>query len=95
MTTAQARKRAPRAACPLAAAAGFDELCDPSCPFWEQGGAALPGGCIVSRAGVDLRRKDRVDRLIELRSRLAGSSDLAQSALAGEALRELGLTPGD
>jgi hypothetical protein len=49
-----------------------EELCPRElCAFWEPGGAVLPGGCMIERLGVDVRRRDLAAYLLELRERLA------------------------
>ena len=53
------------------AAEGLEELCTGDvCPFWEPGGAVVPGGCIVERLGTDVWRGDVAACLLELRVRL-------------------------
>jgi hypothetical protein len=40
------------------------------CAFWEPGGTVLSGGCVIERLGVDIRRRDLAQYLLELRERL-------------------------
>jgi hypothetical protein len=66
---------APR--CPLQYAAGRVEVCPgPGCPFWEEGGAVLPGGCIVQRLGLDLdNRPELAHALLQVRHKLDQALD--------------------
>ena len=65
------------ALCALQYAAGRIEICHGSaCPFWEEGGAVLPGGCIIQRLGLDLeRRPELVHALLQVRHRLEQAID--------------------
>lgn len=57
--------------CSLQDAAGRIEACSTACPFRDQGGAVLPGGCMLERLGVDLKgRSERVEALLKIRRRL-------------------------
>jgi hypothetical protein len=58
--------------CLLRAAVGQVEICPgASCLFWEEGGAALPGGCLLERLDVDLRGDPaHAAELLALRERL-------------------------
>jgi len=60
--------------CSLAAAAGRNEACpEGACPFWEPGGAALPGRCAFEQ--LDLAGEGELAGwLLELRA-LLGSAD--------------------
>jgi hypothetical protein len=53
--------------------AGRIESCPGAgCPFWEEGGAALPGGCLFERLALDLdARPDLVHALLQIRRQLA------------------------
>jgi hypothetical protein len=67
---------AERANCLIQEVLGRVEACPAeACPFWEPGGAALPGGCAVDRLGLptslDLRtRPDLAAWLLEMRRAL-------------------------
>jgi hypothetical protein len=53
------------------AAEGREERCTGDvCPFWEPGGAVVPGGCIIERLGTDVRGGYVAAYLLELRERL-------------------------
>ena len=56
-------------ACALQDAAGRVEACPgESCPFWEEGGAVLEGGCAIERLSLDLaRRPELAQYLLEIR----------------------------
>jgi hypothetical protein len=41
-----------------------------ACPFWEPGGAVMPGGCIIDRVGTDIRRPDVAAYLLDVRERV-------------------------
>ena len=58
--------------CRLQDLANRVEACPGSaCPFWEEGGAVLVGGCVLARLRLELRSKpDLVQHLLELRPRL-------------------------
>jgi len=59
--------------CHLQYLAGRIEPCrETDCPFWEEGGAALPGGCILRRLDLDLEaRPGLVHALLQVRRGLA------------------------
>ena len=63
--------------CALQFAAGRIEACPGGgCPFWEEGGAVLPGGCMIQRLALDLeRRPELAHALLQVRRKL----DLALS----------------
>jgi len=52
------------------------------CVFWEPGGAVVEGGCVIERLGVDLRRADLAEYLLETRERLDRTRDLAEANAA-------------
>ncbi len=58
--------------CRLKHAAGWDEPCPgASCPFWEEGGAIVGGGCVLDRFGLDLdRRPALVHALLQVHRKL-------------------------
>lgn len=57
--------------CSLQDVAGRIEACSTACPFWEQGGAVLPGGYRLERLGLDLKgRSELVEALLKIRRRL-------------------------
>lgn len=60
------------ALCRLLYAASRIEACPrEGCPFWEQGGAVLEGGCALERLELDLERKPELtDALLEVRRML-------------------------
>jgi hypothetical protein len=62
-----------RRLCRLQYAAGRIESCPgPDCPFWEEGGAVLPAGCMLERLGVDLERHPEIAHaLLQTRRKLA------------------------
>jgi len=74
-----------RPLCRLQYAAGRVEECpQDKCPFWEPGGAALPGRCALER--VDLSDRPEVAHLLlTLRKRL----ELQESALEQQETRRL------
>lgn len=74
------------------AAEGKIEACPRErCAFWERGGAVLEGHCVVERLGVDVRRPDLADYLLETRRRLDQARGLAEAEAAHlEFARRLG-----
>jgi hypothetical protein len=61
------------------------------CAFWEAGGAALQGNCLLERLGVDLRNTDLAAYLLETLGRLEQARDLAEAEAAHrEFARRLG-----
>jgi hypothetical protein len=58
--------------CPLRLAAdGKVEVCARErCRFWEPGGTALPGRCILERLATDIRRAGVATCLLEVRDRV-------------------------
>ena len=58
--------------CTVQYAAGRVEVCPgPRCPFWEEGGAVIPAGCLLQRLGLDLEhRPELVHALLQLRRKL-------------------------
>ena len=72
--------------CRLHLALGHAEACPGSaCPFWEEGGIALPAGCELERLGVDLARPDLAAYLLELRERLEAARDREERVTARRA----------
>ncbi|HUK95365.1 MAG TPA: hypothetical protein VLU96_09950 [Gaiellaceae bacterium] len=59
--------------CHLQYRAGRIEPCrETDCPFWEEGGAALPGGCVLQRLDLDLdATPSLVHALLQVRRGLA------------------------
>ena len=56
--------------CALQDAAGRVEVCPgEGCPFWEEGGAVLEGGCAIERLSLDLARRPELAQYL-LRIRL-------------------------
>ena len=64
-----------------------------ACPFWEEGGAALPPGCSLERLGVDVERPDLAWYLLELRRQLEESRNREEREQARRAFRDL-VPPG-
>jgi hypothetical protein len=81
--------------CVLDSAVGRPGRCRrEECAFWETGGAILPGGCIVVRAGVDLDRTGVAELLIESRRTLESSDSPLAKEDAQRVVRQLlGLDP--
>jgi hypothetical protein len=63
------------------AADGVLEPCPrEACPFWETGGAVVPGGCLFDRLALDIRRPALAARLLETRRSLEAERDAGQRA---------------
>jgi hypothetical protein len=79
--------------CTLHLAQGVVEPCTGErCAFWEPGGAVAPGGCLIERLGVDVRRTDLAAYLLETRERLEQARDLSEAEAAHrEFSRRIGL----
>jgi hypothetical protein len=79
--------------CTLHQAQGVIEPCTGErCAFWEPGGAVAPGGCLIERLGVDVRRSDLAAYLLETRERLEQARDLSEAEAAHrEFSRRIGL----
>ncbi len=79
--------------CTLHLAQGVVESCiGERCAFWEPGGAVAPGGCLIERLGVDVRRSDVATYLLETRERLEQARDLSEAEAAHrEFSRRIGL----
>jgi hypothetical protein len=79
--------------CTLHLAQGVVESCTGErCAFWEPGGAVAPGGCLIDRLGVDVRRPDLAAFLLETRERLEQTRDLSEAEAAHrEFSRRIGL----
>jgi hypothetical protein len=79
--------------CTLHLAQGVVEPCTGErCAFWEPGGAVVPGGCLIERLGVDVRRSDLAAYLLETRERLEQARDLSEAEAAHrEFSRRIGL----
>lgn len=85
-----ANEGVPGRVCVLDAAVGGTGRCRrEECPFWETGGAVLPGGCIVVRSGVDLDRTAVAELLIESRRTLELSDSPLARADAHRVVRQL------
>ena len=58
--------------CALQYAEGRIEMCPgPGCPFWEVGGAVVPGRCLIERLGLDLyARPELPHALLQIRRKL-------------------------
>jgi hypothetical protein len=52
------------------------------CPYWEPGGAAVEGNCLIERLGIDLRRADLAAYLLETRERLEQARNRAEAEQA-------------
>lgn len=58
------------------AAEGRREVCARErCPFWEPGGAVVPGSCLLERLAVDLSRPELARYLLKARRRLERARD--------------------
>ncbi len=79
--------------CTLHLARGVVESCTGErCAFWEPGGAVAPGGCLIERLGVDVRRSDLAAYLLETRERLEHARDRSEAEAAHrEFSRRIGL----
>jgi len=79
--------------CTLHLAQGVVEPCTGErCAFWEPGGAVAPGGCLIERLAVDVRRSDLAAYLLETRERLEQARDLSEAEAAHrEFSRRIGL----
>jgi len=79
--------------CTLHLAQGVVESCTGErCAFWEHGGAVAPGGCLIERLGVDVRRADVAAYLLETRERLEQARDVSEAEAAHrEFSRRIGL----
>lgn len=79
--------------CTLHLAQGVVERCTGGrCAFWEPGGAVAPGGCLIERLGVDVRRSDLAAYLLETRECLEQARDLSEAEAAHrEFSRRIGL----
>jgi hypothetical protein len=58
--------------CALQYAAGRIEVCpEGGCPFWEEGGAVLAGGCLIQRLALGLEHHPELaNALLEVRRKL-------------------------
>jgi hypothetical protein len=74
--------------CRLELIAGHAERCPGEpCPFWEPGGAALAGGCVLDRVGFEIDRRPEVaSLLLEMRHRIEHARDDADVEAARVAL---------
>jgi hypothetical protein len=64
--------------CSLQYTLGVAETCpEARCPYWEDGGAVLPGGCVVQRLGV-ARDVRLAEYLLELRRKLEDARDTSR-----------------
>jgi hypothetical protein len=79
--------------CTLRLATGVVEPCaGERCAFWELGGAAVEGGCLIERLGVDVRQVDLAEYLLETRERLEQARDRSEAEAAHrEFARRIGL----
>jgi hypothetical protein len=76
--------------CHLHLTLGSAEACPGgACPFWEQGGVALPPACELERLGIDLSRPDLAGYLLELREQLEAARDREEQEAARRAFAEL------
>ncbi len=77
--------------CLLAEVRGRVESCPRgACAYWEAGGAALAGSCLLRRAGLDLQRRPQLVRLLEkIRRTLEQPETPAAEAQARAALGRL------
>ena len=78
--------------CTLRLATVIESCRSELCAFWEPGGAVVEGGCLIERLGVDVRRADLAEYLLETRERLEQARDLAEAERAHlEFSRRIGL----
>ncbi len=59
----------------LAARSQTESCPGETCPFWEQGGAALPGGCVIDRLHVPFHTPGLAALLLDTRERLEQARD--------------------
>jgi hypothetical protein len=79
-----------RKTCRLHLTMGDVEACPgQACPFWEEGGIALPPGCELERLAIDLDRADLAQYLLELRGTLEAARDRQEREAARRAFAEL------
>ena len=78
--------------CTLYHAHGRHEPCTRErCAFWEDGGAVLPGNCLVERLGIDVRNPGLAEYLLEVRERVERARDRSEAEAARRNLsRRLG-----
>ena len=83
-TTAHTSEAAPVRLCRLASAIGETEACPyAGCPFWEEGGAVVPAGCMLDRLAGDLdRRPELALALLPVRRKLEQVHDQEDEAEA-------------
>ena len=68
-----------RTLCRLHAAIGEARECaEGACPFWEEGGAALPPGCGLERLGVDVHSPELASYWLDLREQLEEARDRSE-----------------
>ena len=76
--------------CHLHLTLGTVEACPGgACPFWEQGGVALPAGCELERLGIDLDSPDLAKYLLGLREQLEAARNREEREAARKAFAEL------
>jgi hypothetical protein len=76
--------------CRLHLTMGHVEACPGQpCPFWEDGGVALPPGCELERLAIDLERTDLARYLLELRENLESARDRQERDAARRVFAEL------
>jgi hypothetical protein len=75
--------------CTLSHAVGKSEACpEEACPFWEPGGAALPGHCAFEELGVEADPELAI-WLLGIRSRLAAASSAEEERAVRHAFHHL------
>lgn len=85
----------------LAARAVAEPCPEERCAFWEDGGSALDGECVIERLGVDISRPDLAAYLFGLRDQLQkardlrGEQDSAERARTANRARALNRTAED
>ena len=81
--------------CRLERAVGREALCTfERCPFWEEGGAVVEGGCALERLGIDLDSSPGFAQwLLEMRHKLAEARTPEERAEALRLFQEV-LPPG-
>ena len=76
--------------CRLHLAVGRVEACPGgTCPFWDEGGAALEAGCGLERLGIDVDRPELAAYLFELRAELEQARSREEAEEARRAFAQL------
>jgi hypothetical protein len=76
--------------CHLHRALGTVVRCpEAACPFWEEGGVALPAGCELERLAIELDRPDLAQYLLDLRRELEAARDREERDAVRKAFADL------